>query len=242
MLTAIASFASFTAVLAESLAAIGLSALMPTLIASVGKQLKCAFEDFANDPANLEKALAPLREGLGSLNKMLATRDGEGLPVPSVMDVIESVLSSMARGSESIEAIDLLVPKSADLDASFEFHGNERYEGEAEVGAMVQLVTVKAGMSALYESTSSSKVSLKLHFESVPVNLRCGRGALDLVRNLVSALSAKKILVSDAADMAKIFAVKNRALLQAAISYVQELGDTPPADALAQVKTRLQIA
>jgi len=242
MLTAIASFASFTAVLAESLAAIGLSTIAPALVATLGKQLKCAFESYAADSqaTDRNKALEPVRQGLQALNKMI-TPHKDGLPVDTVLDVIGSVMESMIKGSESIEAIDLLVPKTADLDATFEFHANEQYEGEGQVGGMVSMFTIKAGMSALYSCESSNKVSLKLHFESVPVDLRCRRADLDLLKlALVSALTQKKITVSDA-DTQAILAVKDLAKIKDATTFVSGLSDPAPATALATVKTRLGI-
>jgi hypothetical protein len=64
-----------------------------------------------------------------------------------------------------------LLPKTASIDAEFEFHGSERYGANANVGAQIEIVTVNAGYSALYEARSSNKVKLHVDFETVSVTI-----------------------------------------------------------------------
>jgi hypothetical protein len=185
-LAAIASLGTFTAVLAESMAAIGLSSLAPTLLAAIGKVAKCTLEEAL--PEARQAAQAELDALLGQVKKLggaFGTRGEDGLPVPSPGEVVADLMQAIGKGLHSLEEINLLIPAKASLDAEFEFHANESYAGEAAAGAQIQLVTVKAGFSALYSSASSNRVKLHLDFVSVPVDLRC-RGAL---KGLAEALA-----------------------------------------------------
>jgi hypothetical protein len=109
---------------------------------------------------------------------------------------------------------------------------------------MVSMFTIKAGMSALYSCESSNKVSLKLHFESVPVDLRCRRASLELTLTLISALTLKKIPLANDLTTA-IFAVKDQTKIKEATTFVTGLADSLTTDqvtaAIASLKTKLGI-
>lgn len=75
-LTAFTSLATYTAVLAESLAAIGLSSLAPSLLATIGKLAKCAVEeDDGTLRAAAQAQVDNLIRGLGKLAG--PTREGD---------------------------------------------------------------------------------------------------------------------------------------------------------------------
>lgn len=131
-LSTIESVASFSVVLAETFAAVGLSTLMPASF------------------------LALARAGTAGLT---ALSGNKLLPA--------NVTSMVTAAAGSLDTIDLLVPKSAKIHAEFEFQGSDQYSVNASVGAMVEVVTIKAGFSYLYSSSSKNKVTLDVDFVSV---------------------------------------------------------------------------
>ena len=65
----------------------------------------------------------------------------------------------------------MLLPKTAKIHGEFEFHGSERYAEDVSAGCAAEVVTVKAGYSAMYEASSSNTVTLDVEFVSVHVEI-----------------------------------------------------------------------
>ncbi len=154
------SVASFSAVLAESFAAVMLSTLIPATFVETANTVKRLAQNAADDDGNVPEGAVE--------DSALSPLDVAGPVTEPFKSIIRNVAAATAEPSD----LNLLLPKSATIDAEFEFHASEAYELSAEVGAQIKLVTVAAGFSALYETSSSNKVSLHVEFESV--NLRIG--------------------------------------------------------------------
>jgi hypothetical protein len=150
--SAAVSVAAFSVVLAETFAAVGLSSLIPAGFITTARLVK-EVAGPTPDPASEE-----------DVNKLTAALTTEGKPG----DAAGKLLTALAR---SVDDLDVLLPKDAKIHAEFEFHGSEGYSGEAAVGGQIELVTVKAGFSALYTASSSNKVTLDVDFASVHVEL-----------------------------------------------------------------------
>jgi|GEM_PF-5813181 len=65
------------------------------------------------------------------------------------------------------DKLQLLVPKSASIDAVFSCSGRESYHENVDVLGVLEVVGVKAGYSALFEMQSST--TIKLHVDFGPV-------------------------------------------------------------------------
>ena len=154
------SVASFSVVLAESFAAVMLSTLIPATFVETASTVKRLARNAADADGNVPDG---------------AVEDDDLAPL-DVAEAVAGPLKKVARNLAAATAeptdLNLLLPSSATIDATFEFHGSEAYELGAEVGGQVKLVTVAAGYSALYETSSSNKVNLHVEFESV--NIRIG--------------------------------------------------------------------
>jgi hypothetical protein len=220
-LTAFTSLATYTAVLAESLAAIGLSSLAPSLLATIGKLAKCAVEE--DDGALRAAAQAQVDNLIRGLGKLAGpTREGSGAPVPSPAEVVGGLFDALSRGLHSIEQIDLLVPKTASLETEFEFHASESYGGQASVGGMIQVVTLQAGFHALYEASSRNRIRMKIDFVSVPFDLRCRKALSPIGRQLMQVLGAAGISVTPQAEA--LIGKANEAKLVAALGAASASG------------------
>ncbi len=152
--SAVVSVASFTSVLAETFAAVGLSTIIPAGVVTVARMAKAA-------AANPGTSTAPSPE-TAALNKAGAAVDLT--PAKAMGDLVKVV-------GESLTSLDLLLPKTAKIHAEFSYQGSDSASVNASVGGMVQVVTVNAGFSAMYSSTSSNKITLDVDFVSVNVIL-----------------------------------------------------------------------
>lgn len=138
------SVAAFSVVLTQSFVAVAASTLVPATF------------------------LAALRAARGATNPGADTT-GNSL-VDSAPGVGE-IVSGLRAGLASLEEIDLLVPTKATIDAEFEFEASEAYSADASLGGMVQVVSVAAGYSALYETSTRNKITLHLEFAAVNYRL-----------------------------------------------------------------------
>lgn len=150
MVSTAISIASFSVVLAEAFSAVGLSTLIPNTFIATIRAAKAIIDDSSATPAAKDKARADLRAAAG-LNEKLA--------------------DALIRVVDSSEALDVLLPKTAKIHAEFEFQASERYEYGVEIGAMVEVVTIRAGYSALYETSSKNKITLDVDFAAVNVKV-----------------------------------------------------------------------
>lgn len=150
-LSTIASVASFSAVLAETFAAVGMSTLIPNALVLAAKAAKPSATG-GTSPVN--------PSAIEAVEKLFH----ENNPVRGALATVRAAAASM-------DHIDLLVPKKATIDAEFEFQAAENYSASASVGAAVNVVTVNAGYSALYETSSRNKVSLHVEFGLVGIDL-----------------------------------------------------------------------
>jgi hypothetical protein len=165
MTTAI-SVLAFTVVLGEAFAAVGLSTLIPAMFVETCRAMKVA------GPA-LD---ALLDENLPILMKALPL---PGLPAPTN----QGPLSQTEAGKLFIKAIkrliedpnfnkmQLLVPNSAKIDATFACGGCESYGVNAGAEGVIQVVGIKAGFSAMFELHSSTSVHLEVTFAPVEYTL-----------------------------------------------------------------------
>ena len=147
--TAATSVVSFSVVLAEAFAAVGLSTAVPAAVVTLARLAKNARTN-AGHINDTKAALGKLPTGPLSpeeLNKLLGA--------------VEKALPSL----------DLLLPKTADIHAEFTFEGKEGMTAGAAGGVAINVVSVSAGYSAMYEMKSTNKITLDVHFESVNVVL-----------------------------------------------------------------------
>lgn len=150
-ISAITSVASFSVVLAETFAAVGLATLIPNgaLVLARLAHAEAAGDNDA-DPDGFGNTM-----GTGVLEKN---------PLTGLRDLLKKI-------GASTNAIDLLLPKTARIHAEFEFEGRDAAQAEASIGGFVQMVSISAGYSALYEQRSSNKVTLDVEFAAVNVAL-----------------------------------------------------------------------
>lgn len=156
-ISAVSSVTSFSIVLAETFGAVAMSTLVPNAFI---------------ETANTIKLLAAKAAEAGD-NKIDDTSLANVNPLsafPGVESVVGAVKSIAAATSDPTD-MHILLPKNASIDAEFEFHGRESYQAGATVGGQVQIVTINAGYSALYEAQSSNKVKLHIDFETVAVKI-----------------------------------------------------------------------
>ncbi len=132
------SVASFSVILAESFAAVAMSTIVPAAFLSIIRGAKGVVEANQVDGTVYEK-------------------------IPGVKDIV----SAAKAGAKNIDAIDLLVPKTAKIHAEFEFQGGEAYELGVEGSVAIEVVNVSASYSALYQSTTRNKITLDVDFVAV---------------------------------------------------------------------------
>jgi hypothetical protein len=135
--TAAVSVMAFSAVLAESFAAVAASSLVPSTFVTLTR---------------LAKAGAVSTENASLIKKLPGGTE---------------LAASLREAATSMTDMDVLVPKTARITADFEFQASEQYSADASLGVAVDVVTVSAGYSALYTSTSTSKIHLEVDFVSV---------------------------------------------------------------------------
>ncbi|HEV2818062.1 MAG TPA: hypothetical protein VGW40_12675 [Allosphingosinicella sp.] len=155
--SAAVSVASFSVVLAETFAAIGASTLVPATFIAGLKVAKAAATPAATGAKDSAKAPVSLLaddtlEALGS-------------------NPLKPVFDALGNGLAKVDEVQLLLPHDAKLHAEFEFEARDRISVGGSVSGLVQVVTVNAGFSALYESRSKNKITLDMNFVAVNVAL-----------------------------------------------------------------------
>ena len=148
MVSTAVSVASFSVVLAEAFSAVGLSTLVPNTFIAAVRAAKATLDDPNATAAKKDEARADLRAAAGTNDR----------------------LAEVLLAAVDTDALDVLLPNSAKIHAEFEFQGSEKYEYGAEMGAMVEVVTIRAGYNALYETSSKNKITLDVSF--APVNVK----------------------------------------------------------------------
>ena len=142
MPSSIESVASFSIVLGEAFAAVGLSTLVPNTFIALTKAAK---------------------GGGAAISDVMLTN----AKIPGAVEA-----AALMRGAAaSLDSMDILLPKDAKIHAEFEFQGSDKMSADVSVGGQVEVVTVKAGFSAMYESKSSNKITLDVNFVTVHVGL-----------------------------------------------------------------------
>jgi hypothetical protein len=144
------SVAAFSVVLAESFVAAATSTLVPATFLAVARGAKAAVGGAA--PAN-------------SADPALAD------PLVGNMPGVKEAVDALRLAVNAMDEIDLLVPKTAKIHAEFEFEASESYAGHASIGAMVNVVSVSAGYSALYQTSTRNKITLDVDFAAVNYKL-----------------------------------------------------------------------
>lgn len=137
------SVGAFSVVLAESFAAVAASTLVPATFLAVIRAAK------KNASAENESANDLVKDMLG----------------------VGQALKAVKTGIDSIDEIDLLVPKTAKIHGEFEFEASEAYSENIAIGALVNVVAVAAGYSALYETSTRNKITLDVEFAAVNYTL-----------------------------------------------------------------------
>lgn len=156
------SVASFSVVLAETFAAVGLSSIIPAGVVTLARAVKAGtaaadeiFKELAGEDATQGSAETP------------ATPAKPGLPAAAG---IAKLVKAMGASTSSL---DLLLPQKAHIHAEFTFEGRESESANVSgnAGGMIELVVVgvSAGYSALYEEKSTNKISMDIDFVSVNV-------------------------------------------------------------------------
>lgn len=140
------SVGAFSVVLAETFASVTASTLVPATFLAIMRAAKKNAGSPAPDNAGAD---ALVKDMLG----------------------VKEILSAVKTGVSSIDEIDLLVPKSAKIHAEFEFEASEAYSANVAIGALVNVVAVAAGYSALYETSSRNKITLDVEFAAVNYTL-----------------------------------------------------------------------
>lgn len=148
--SAAVSVASFSAVLAASFAAVATSSLVPATFLSLVRAAKGATAGGGGGT------------GAGQLSSTMADA-----AINDMLDNNDKLSKALSEAGQSLTDIDLLVPKSAKITGDFEFQATDGFKAGVAVGAAVQVVTISAGYSALYTSTSKNKIHLEVDFVSV---------------------------------------------------------------------------
>jgi hypothetical protein len=164
------SVGSFSVVLAEAFAAVGLSTLVPATVVTAARLAKAMTKAQADRAAaggdtdlieDADKRYADAKTAFGAIEPTL--RSG---PLP--LQDLQPFLNQLA---DSVPSLDLLLPHDAKIHAEFTFEGRDATEAVAEIGGQISVVSVRAGFSALYEAKSTNKISLDVNFVSVNVPL-----------------------------------------------------------------------
>ncbi len=134
------SVAAFSVVLTESFAAVAASTLIPATFLAVARAAK-------NSASG---------DGADALDGFVGRLPGAS-----------GALSALKSGVANLQDIDLLVPKTAKIKAEFTFEATERYSADAAVGAVVNVIAVAAAYSALYETSTTNKITLEVDFAAV---------------------------------------------------------------------------
>ena len=162
--SAAVSVASFSVVLAETFAAVGLSTIVPTSVvtlARLAKQLAAGAAPVQADADKIQSAIS----SVGSLT----AKDSNNQPKPvNPGDAIATLGSALGK---ALPSLDMLLPKDAKIHAEFTYEGRDSMSLNASAGGMINVVSVSAGFSELYESKSTNKITLDINFVSVNIPL-----------------------------------------------------------------------
>jgi hypothetical protein len=143
------SVVSFSIILAEVFASVGMATVVPNMLVMGAK--------------GTAGVLTALDEEL---------KDAKEIP-----GAVKNGIHLLAAGAKNMDALELMIPKTADIHAEFTFQGTFKETLDvngAGSGSIQSLgaVSVGAGFSALYESTSTNKITLDIHFVTVNVPLK----------------------------------------------------------------------
>jgi hypothetical protein len=160
---------AFTVVLAEMFAAVGLSTVVPAAFAELVSILKKgSIAGVTLTAAQLSQIMAVLQKLVPPIPGLPAPPDpSDSDAVTEYNNAIQPVMNAIKGALTSADKLQLLAPKAATIDASFECGGSESYAETMGVEGVIQVVGVKAGFSAMFELHSST--TLKLHVEFAPV-------------------------------------------------------------------------
>ena len=150
------SVASFTVVLAETFAAVGLATVAPAATVALAKALK-------GQAAGTGPSPAPAIPPLAGQDKTELIESFSSFPGPT-----KKVAEFMGKAFLNLDELHLMVPKTAKIHAEFEFQGSETWSGNGTLAlgpSVTQIVSINAGFSALYSSTSKNKITLDVDFE-----------------------------------------------------------------------------
>jgi hypothetical protein len=167
MLSAAVSIASFSVVLAETFAAVGLSSLIPAGFITLARGTKQILGGAARPDLDPDD-ITDISDAIAYSATPKPEAGGTSATSVAPAEVANKLLKALAK---SVDDLDVLLPKTAKIHGEFEFHGSEKYAYGAEAGCAVEMVTVKAGYSAMYEASSSNKVTLDVEFVSVHVEI-----------------------------------------------------------------------
>ena len=142
------SVGAFSGVLTQSFVAVAASTIVPAVFLTAARAARAAAAAAGNAAGNAS--------GDTTGNALVTS-------APGVSEVMEGLRSGIAQ----VDSIDLLVPKSARIEAEFEFEASEEYSADASLGGMVNVVSVSAGYSALYSTSTRNKIRLEVDFAVV---------------------------------------------------------------------------
>lgn len=145
------SIASFSVVLAEAFAAVGLSTAVPAGVVTLARTAKQVAA--GGSPPSSDVNPDTIADGFKSG------------PAKEFAPLIRAI-------APALRDLDLLLPQKAKIHAEFEFEANEGLA--MSVGgslSYMSMVSVSAGYSALYETRSKNKITLDVDFVSVNVTL-----------------------------------------------------------------------
>ncbi|MDB5251685.1 MAG: hypothetical protein JWP27_854 [Flaviaesturariibacter sp.] len=151
MPSSIESVGSYTVILAETFAAVGLASLVPTALIAAAQATKGALIQ-----APAERAIPGADAIRDNLKDFAAVAKG--------LDV----LGAMAEGMDDFH---VLLPKTAHIESTFEFEGSDKVTENVSGGVAVQVVNVNAGFSMMYESKSTNRITMDIDFQSVNIPL-----------------------------------------------------------------------
>jgi len=140
MAASIESVVSFSVILAETFAAVGLSTLVPNTLIAVAKGAKGAA---SIEPTELSLP-GSVKDSLGIIKK-----------VANNVDALDILIPKEAKISAEFQ-----------FQGTFNTTYGASMEGSVSVES-VGAVSVKAGYSMLYESKSSNKISLEVNFSTI---------------------------------------------------------------------------
>jgi len=160
MPSSVESVVSFSVILAETFAAVGLSTLIPDTFIAGAKIAKSATDE---------------------LETLINTKEPDtpasgATAAPALAKGARNALQVVGNAAKHLDSLDVLLPHDARITASFSFQASDSFSELVQGGGAANVdgvgaVSVKAGYSALYESKSENKITLEINFKSVSVDL-----------------------------------------------------------------------